>query len=229
VNLTRPIAFLDIESTGLDPVFDRIIDLAVVKFAGSFEPLARHSFRVNPGIPIPAAATAIHGISNADVADCQTFNAVAPMILAALEGCDLGGFQLSYGDTGVRSLTLTPNAPCSTLAVEIRRLGNICHIDVSWLNGVITTPQAEFNLSDTALPSGFGNTKIQRGVAWTNYLASAGGAIHIASGNILKANVVSAGMSAAGGSTMQRSWAYTTLDAWPTVLPGTAVGSIPNA
>jgi len=140
-----------------------------------------------------------------------------------------GGFQLSYGDTGVRSLTLTPNAPCSTLAVEIRRLGNICHIDVSWLNGVITTPQAEFNLSDTALPSGFGNTRIQRGVAWTNYLASAGGAIHIASGNILKANVVSAGMSAAGGSTMQRSWAYTTLDAWPTVLPGTAVGSIPNA
>jgi DNA polymerase-3 subunit epsilon len=103
VNLTRPIAFLDIESTGLDPVFDRIIDLAVVKFAGSFEPLARHSFRVNPGIPIPAAATAIHGISNADVADCQTFNAVAPMILAALEGCDLGGFNITGFDLAILS------------------------------------------------------------------------------------------------------------------------------
>lgn len=103
MNLTRPIAFLDIESTGLDPVFDRIIDLAVVKVAGLGGPQSHFVWRVNPGCPIPPASTAIHGITNGAVADCPTFDFYAREILAALEGCDLGGFNITGFDLALLS------------------------------------------------------------------------------------------------------------------------------
>ena len=67
LKLERPLAVLDIESTGINPRMDRIIDLAIIKLFpdGRRE---QHTFRVNPEIPIPAETTAIHHITNADVA-----------------------------------------------------------------------------------------------------------------------------------------------------------------
>ena len=47
--------------------------------------------RVNPGVPIPPEATAIHGITDDDVADCPTFRAIAPSLVRFLDGCDLAG------------------------------------------------------------------------------------------------------------------------------------------
>ncbi len=93
LNLKRPLAIFDIESTGINPRLDRIIDLAfVIMFPDGRR--EQHTFRVNPEIPIPAEATAIHHITNADVADALPFRKVAGRILELIAGCDLGGFNV---------------------------------------------------------------------------------------------------------------------------------------
>lgn len=91
--LDRPLAVFDIESTGINPRADRIIDLAIIKIPPKGEKTI-HNFRCNPGIPIPPEATAIHGISNADVASCPLFRAIAPDVYRLLENCDLGGYNI---------------------------------------------------------------------------------------------------------------------------------------
>lgn len=91
--LDRPLAVFDIESTGTNPRADRIIELAIIKIMpkGNKEV---HTFRCNPGIPIPREATAIHGITDADVANEPLFKAIAPEIYRLLENCDLGGYNI---------------------------------------------------------------------------------------------------------------------------------------
>jgi len=90
-NLKHPLAFIDIESTGINPRQDRIIDLAIIKLRpdGSRE---KHVFRCNPGILIPPEAEAIHHISNADIAQLPLFPEIAGQIFELLKDCDLGGF-----------------------------------------------------------------------------------------------------------------------------------------
>ena len=77
IQLDRPLAVLDLETTGIDPKIDRIIEVSVLKLlpGGGHDHRTR---RVNPGVPIPPEATAIHGITDDDVADCPTFRAIAP-------------------------------------------------------------------------------------------------------------------------------------------------------
>ena len=92
LRLDRPLAFFDIESTGLNPQNDRIIDLAIIKLLpGGGRDTA--TFRVNPGMPIPPGSTRIHGITDADVAEAPLFKDVVREVVAALEGCDLAGFN----------------------------------------------------------------------------------------------------------------------------------------
>ena len=88
----RPIAFIDLETTGLNPSFDRIIELSALKVHpdGSEEV---KSVRVNPEMPISAGATRVHGITDADVAGEPTFRQYAKNLLAFLDGCDLSGFN----------------------------------------------------------------------------------------------------------------------------------------
>ena len=92
LSLNRPIAFIDLETTGLNPSFDRIIELSVLKVHpdGSEEV---KSVRVNPEMPISAGATRVHGIKDADVAGEPTFSQYAKNLLAFLDGCDLSGFN----------------------------------------------------------------------------------------------------------------------------------------
>jgi len=59
--LDRPLAILDLETTGTDPKADRIVEISILKLMPGEQPDHR-TRRVNPGIPIPAAATEIHGI-----------------------------------------------------------------------------------------------------------------------------------------------------------------------
>ena len=92
LKLTRPLATFDIESTGTSPRADRIIDLAIIVLSPEGD-LTSHVFRVNPGIPIPAEASAIHGICDADVADAPPFSQIASQVAEVLEGCDLAGFN----------------------------------------------------------------------------------------------------------------------------------------
>jgi DNA polymerase-3 subunit epsilon len=97
LNLKRPIIFFDLETTGTDAAKDRIVDMALVKLMPDG---SRDSFikRVNPGIPIPAETTAIHGITNEDVKDSPTFKQVAHKLYEWMKGCDLGGYNSARFD-----------------------------------------------------------------------------------------------------------------------------------
>ncbi len=97
LQLTRPLAFFDIESTGVVPQRDRIVEIAVMKIMpdGTHRTTVR---RLNPGMPIPPGATAIHGITDADVADCPQFADIAEKLLSYLDGCDLAGYNIQGFD-----------------------------------------------------------------------------------------------------------------------------------
>lgn len=97
IQLTRPLAFIDIESTGLDKEKDRIIELAVCIMTPDLyiQPLA---FTFNPGIPIPAEATAIHGITDADVKDFPPFKDSAQTIHDLLMEGDIAGYNSNAFD-----------------------------------------------------------------------------------------------------------------------------------
>lgn len=97
IELRRPLAIFDIEATGLNARADRIVEICIVKILpGGNRDV--HTFRVNPEIPIPPEAAAIHGITDADVAGCPTFDQVAPKIQELLRDCDLGGFNATNFD-----------------------------------------------------------------------------------------------------------------------------------
>jgi DNA polymerase-3 subunit epsilon len=91
--LDRPLAVFDIESTGTNPRADRIIELSIVKILPKGGQQVK-SYRCNPGIPIPAEATAIHGITDADIAAAPLFKTLAPEIYRLLEDCDLAGYNI---------------------------------------------------------------------------------------------------------------------------------------
>lgn len=80
-----PIAFLDVETTGRDPLIDRIVEVGIVIGRGG-QISERRSWLINPGRPIPAEVTAVHGITDADVADKPSFAEVAGEILSHLAG-----------------------------------------------------------------------------------------------------------------------------------------------
>ena len=93
LKLERPIAFIDVETTGLSPYSDRIVELSILKIHpdGTEE---YKSHRINPGIPIPAEATAVHGITDAEVAGEPMFQQYAKSIRDFLDGCDIAGFNV---------------------------------------------------------------------------------------------------------------------------------------
>lgn len=88
LGLPRIIA-IDLETTGTDPATARIVEIALVDPDGT-----RRVRRINPGIPIPPEATAVHGITDADVADCPTFPQIARSLFYVLEGVQLTGFNV---------------------------------------------------------------------------------------------------------------------------------------
>jgi len=97
LDLTKPLVFIDLETTGVNPASDRIIDMAALK-ANVNGTIETKTWRVNPGIPIPEATTKIHGIKNEDVADAPFFAAVAPQILDFIGAADLGGYNSTRFD-----------------------------------------------------------------------------------------------------------------------------------
>ena len=96
-DLERPLVFFDLETTGLDMKNDRIIELAFIKMTPHGDVLERER-RFNPGMPIPPGATAVHGITDADVANERPFCSTARSLLEMLEGCDLAGFNVRRFD-----------------------------------------------------------------------------------------------------------------------------------
>ncbi len=97
MTLTRPIIFMDLEATGADVTRDRIVEIAFIRknVDGTF---SERIERLNPGMRIPAEVTAIHGITNEDVANCPTFRDIAVSLIEFMEGCDFAGFGVSRFD-----------------------------------------------------------------------------------------------------------------------------------
>jgi len=95
--LTRPLAVIDLETTGIDVKKDRIVEISVLKIwpDGTRK---HHTRLLNPTIPIPEEATAFHGFTDADVANEKTFVQIADGLERFLNGCDLCGFNLRRYD-----------------------------------------------------------------------------------------------------------------------------------
>lgn len=96
-DLERPLAFFDIESTGLSVQNDRIVELALIHVHPSGDVIEKVR-RFNPGIPIPPEATEVHGITDADVADEEPFSRRAKALATLLEEADLAGFNIRRYD-----------------------------------------------------------------------------------------------------------------------------------
>lgn len=92
LNLTRPLAFFDLETTGLNITNDRIVEISVLKIMpdGTQKTLTK---LINPTIPIPPEVTEIHGITDEDVKDSPTFSELANELNQFLSNCDLSGYN----------------------------------------------------------------------------------------------------------------------------------------
>jgi DNA polymerase-3 subunit epsilon len=110
LNLTRPLAAFDLETTGIDVDRDRIVQLAIIRVEPGG---ARRTFEtlVNPERPIPPEATAVHGIRDGDVRDAPTFAQVRRDVEELLQGADLAGFNSVSFDQPL-------------LAAELKRAGS---------------------------------------------------------------------------------------------------------
>ncbi len=92
LQLKRPLAFLDLETTGTNVARDRIVEIAVLKVMPDGSMHEKETI-VNPQMPIPAAVTLIHKISDEDVRNAPTFQQIAKSFFIFLDDCDLAGFN----------------------------------------------------------------------------------------------------------------------------------------
>ena len=100
LNLKRPIVFFDLETTGVDTARDRIVEISLVKVMPDGREIVK-TRRINPGMHIPAEASAIHHITYEEVKDCPQFAQIAKSLAQFLEGCDFGGFNSNRFDLPV--------------------------------------------------------------------------------------------------------------------------------
>lgn len=97
LNLTRPIAFIDLETTGVNISNDRIVEIAIVKILTDGTRQVKRKL-INPQIPIPAGASDVHGITDEMVKDAPSFKQFANEIKQFIENCDLGGYNSNRFD-----------------------------------------------------------------------------------------------------------------------------------
>ena len=97
LQLTRPIAFIDLETTGVNLSADRIVELAIVRIMPDLSRVTKRKL-INPQMPIPQGSSDIHGITDEMVKDAPSFKDVANEIKQFLENCDLGGYNSNRFD-----------------------------------------------------------------------------------------------------------------------------------
>lgn len=97
LNLSRPIIFFDLETTGTSVTSDRIVEISVIKVFpdGHVEEKTR---RINPERHIPEDSTAIHHITDEDVKDAPTFKQIAKSLHELFDDCDIAGFNSNKFD-----------------------------------------------------------------------------------------------------------------------------------
>eukprot|EP01136_Pigoraptor_vietnamica_P003961 Opistho-1_new@33862 len=97
LQLTRPIAFVDLETTGINISADRIVEIAIVKILPDGTQQVKRKL-INPEMPIPQASSDIHGITDEMVKDAPTFKQAANELKQFMESCDLGGYNSNRFD-----------------------------------------------------------------------------------------------------------------------------------
>jgi len=97
LNLKRPLAFFDLEATGINVGADRIVEIAILKAMPDGSELVK-TWRVNPEMPIPLQTSLIHGIYDEDIANEPTFKAIAAEIAEFIGESDLAGYNSNKFD-----------------------------------------------------------------------------------------------------------------------------------
>jgi DNA polymerase-3 subunit epsilon len=97
LNLTHPMAFIDLETTGIKVATDRIVEICILRLNPDGTTKIR-TLRINPEMPIPPEVTAIHGITNEDVKDAPKFREVAHELDQFLDHCDIAGYNSNHFD-----------------------------------------------------------------------------------------------------------------------------------
>ena len=95
--ISRPLAIIDLETTGVNVATDKIIEIAIVKLLPDGTTLNKRKF-INPQIPIPKPSSDVHGITNEMVKDAPVFKQIANEIKQFLDNCDLGGYNSNRFD-----------------------------------------------------------------------------------------------------------------------------------
>jgi DNA polymerase-3 subunit epsilon len=136
-----PVAVIDFETTGLYPGRDRVIEAAVIRVDPGDEPRVAFDSLIRPGRPV--AATFVHGITDADVADAPTFAEVAGEFLRAVSGCVLAAYNARFDmsfleyELGAVGEPSRPPHLCLMYLRPLLSLGKVCRLGVACqLNGV---------------------------------------------------------------------------------------------
>ncbi len=102
LNITKPVMFFDLETTGTNIMTDRVVEISMIKVMPDGTDIQR-TLRVNPERHIPEEATAVHHITDEDVADKPTFKQIAADLAKSFEGCDIAGFNSNRFDVPMLS------------------------------------------------------------------------------------------------------------------------------
>ena len=97
LQLARPIAFIDLETTGVNIAVDRVIEIAIIKILPDKNKVVKHKL-INPKMPIPKASSAVHGITDEKVKDAPTFKEVANELKQFIDNADLSGYNSNRFD-----------------------------------------------------------------------------------------------------------------------------------
>jgi DNA polymerase-3 subunit epsilon len=98
INLARDLVFFDLETTGLNVIRDRIVQIAMVKLRKDGGPDETLSTLVNPGIPISEESMMVHGITPKDLANKPSFSQLARQIWDFIGDADLAGYNSNRFD-----------------------------------------------------------------------------------------------------------------------------------
>jgi len=130
LSLTKPLVFFDVETTGIDPFHDRIIEIGAVKLFPDGTQKEYHR-RINPGMPIPAGATAIHNITDEMLKDEPFFGDIVDELRELFFDADLGGYNVKIFDIPI-------------LTTEFKRVG----LDLDYESMKIVDAMAIFKIKE---------------------------------------------------------------------------------
>jgi len=137
------VVMLDTETTGRDPQNDRVVEVAVVRGRRG-EVISRDAWLINPGRPIPAETTAVHGIKDEDVKDKPLFADVCQEILAALEGAIPAAYNAAF-DRGFMHAEVQRALPHERVMPPALRK------DVEWLDPLVWARHIQATAKSRAL------------------------------------------------------------------------------